>query len=137
MLDLFVESWQPSEIAHNDFYDDQLLALPDNRMALVDFEEAGPGDSRLDVGNFLAHLRWRSRVGERKQTDASGVYHNVFRSAALHRFGWDERELDLREAICLFRICTNAVRNPRPDWQSRLETGLSLVNETLGRESSL
>ena len=31
--------------------------------ALVDFEEAGPGDPMLDVGNFIAHLCWRSRFG--------------------------------------------------------------------------
>ena len=43
-LDPFIGSWQPTGIAHNDFYDDQLIVTPDGRMALVDFEEAGPGD---------------------------------------------------------------------------------------------
>ena len=36
------------------------------------------------------------------------------------------------QAVCLFRICTNTIRRPQGDWRSRLEAGLSLVNETLG-----
>ena len=131
-LDPFVQSWRPTGIAHNDFYDDQMLALSDGRIALVDFEEAGPGDSMLDVGNFLAHLRWASRFGRRSRRSGSGAYYQVFRSAALERFRWGEDELGLREAVCLFRICTNVVRRPQQDWDRRLEAGLSLVNETLG-----
>ena len=131
-LDPFTRSWQPTGIAHNDFYDDQMLVLPDGRVALVDFEETGPGDPMLDVGNFLAHLRWASYLGRRRNTDASGAFHQMFRSASLERFDWDEKSLDLREAVCLFRICTNAIRRPQPDWDSRLESGLRLVNEIIG-----
>jgi len=131
-LDPFVESWRPSHMAHNDFYDDQMLVLPDGRIALVDFEEAGPGDPLLDVGNFLAHLRWGAHFGREKEVEAVAAFHDVFRSAALERFGWNERELALREAVCLFRVCTNAIRHPREDWRDRLQAGLSLVNETLG-----
>ena len=131
-LDPFVRDWQPSVIAHNDFYDDQMLDLRDGRIAVVDFEEAGPGDPMLDVGNFLAHLRWATHFGPRGGMDARGAYHQIFRSAVLDRFGWSERELALREAVCLFRVCTNANRRPRDDWQGRLEEGLSLVNEILG-----
>ena len=131
-LDPFVESWRPSHMAHNDFYDDQMLVLPDGRIALVDFEEAGPGDPILDVGNFLAHLRWGAHFGREKEVEAVAAFHDVFRSAALERFGWNERELALREAVCLFRVCTNAIRHPREDWRDRLQAGLSLVNETLG-----
>ena len=127
-LDSFVRSWRPAGIAHNDFYDDQMLVLPDGRIALVDFEEAGPGDPMLDVGNFLAHLRWSSRFGGKS---GAGEYYRVFRRAALDRFHWSERDLALREAVCLFRICTNTIRHPHKDWRDRLQAGLSLVNEIL------
>ena len=132
LLDPFIKSWHPTSIAHNDFYDDQMPVLPDGRIALVDFEETGPGDPMLDVGNFLAHLRWRASFGRKKKDDASGAYYNEFRNAALGRFGWSERELDFRESACVFRICTNTIRHPQPDWPQRLESGLRLVNETLG-----
>ena len=39
---------------------------------------------------------------------------------ALRRFGWEARALDLREAVCLFRICANVIRHPKPDWKTRL-----------------
>ena len=127
----FVESWQPTAIAHNDFYDDQMIVQPDGRVALVDLEEVGPGDPMIDVGNMLAHLRWADRFGARRQNDASGAYHGEFRAAALDRFAWDERDLALREAVCIFRVCTNTVRRPKPDWQAKTIAGLDLVNETL------
>ncbi len=127
----FVESWQPSTIAHNDFYDDQMIVSPDGRVALVDLEEVGPGDPMLDVGNFLAHLTWAACFGSKRKTDASGTYYHQFRNAALDRFGWDERELALREAACQFRICTNTIRRPKTDWHTSTVAGLALVNETL------
>ena len=131
-LDPFVRGWRPEVIAHNDFYDDQMLVLRDGRIAVVDFEEAGLGDPMLDVGNFLAHLRWASHFGRSREADARGAYHQVFRSAALDRFRWSEHELALREAVCLFKVCTNAIRRPRDDWHEMLEEGLALVNEVLG-----
>ena len=131
-LEPFVKSWRPSHTAHNDFYDDQMLLLPDGRISLVDFEESGPGDPMLDVGNFLAHLRWGAHFGREKEANAKSAYHAIFQCAALDRFGWSEQELALREAVCLFRVCTNAIRHPRPDWRDRLGNGLSLVNEIIG-----
>ena len=130
-LDPFVRSWQPSSTAHNDFYDDQLLQLADGRIALVDFEEAGPGDPMLDVGNFLAHLLWSANFGSRWAVDASQRYYDAFRSAALQRFDWAARDLTYREALCLFRVCTNFIRHPRENWRANLDAGLSLVNDLL------
>ncbi len=132
-LDPFVKSWRPTGVAHNDFYDDQMLVLSDGRIALVDFEEAGPGEPMLDVGNFLAHLRWASSFARRRRTrDGSSECYKLFRPAAIERFKWSEKDLAMCEAVCLFRICTNTIRRPRADWRNRLQAGLSLVNETLG-----
>ena len=132
VLDPFNESWTPVGTAHNDFYDDQLLMLPDGRVVLVDFEEAGAGDPMLDVGNFLSHLRWSAAMGTSKRFAAKTEYHRIFREAALSRFGWDPHELARREAICLFRTCVFPVIQPKDDSMQKLQTGLSLVNETLG-----
>ncbi len=129
VLDPFTEAWQPTVVAHNDFYDDQMVILPDGKIALVDFEGAGPGDPMLDVGNFLAHLKWTSQFGRRNS--GRGEYYVSFREAALGRFGWTESELNLREAVCLFRMCTNTVRHPQDDWRDKLAASLSLVKELL------
>lgn len=130
VLDPFVRSWAPTHTAHNDFYDDQMIELPNGRIALVDFEEAGPGDPMLDVGNCLGHLKWSARFGRGKR-NASGRFYEVFKRDALRRFGWDRDELALREAVCLFRTCTNVIRHPKSEWRRNLVEGLSLVNETL------
>ena len=129
MLDPFIDSWRATAVAHNDFYDDQMVVLPDGKIALVDFEGAGPGDPMLDVGNFLAHLKWTSQFGRR--SGGSGEYYGSFREESLVRLQCTENDLNLREAVCLFRICTNAVRHPRDDWRENLAAGLSLVEELL------
>ncbi len=131
-LDPFARSWRPSTIAHNDLYDDQMLVLADGRVAIVDFEEAGPGDPMLDVGNFLAHLKWASRLGRRRKSDVSGEYYERLRAAALGRFQWTGEELNLREAICLFRITTNTIRRIDSGWQERTIAALRMVSESLG-----
>ena len=128
-LDPFTDSWQATGIAHNDFYDDQMVVLPEGRISLVDVEGVGPGEPMLDIGNFLAHLKWSSQVSRRGESFRQ--YHDALRRESLERFRWKEEELDLREAVCLFRICTNAVRHPHDNWRERLTSGLSAVNEVL------
>ena len=130
-LDPFVKSWTPTHTAHNDFYDDQMLILPDGRISLVDFEETGPGDPMLDVGNFLAHLRYTTHFGKPRESRAKAAYHSIFHAASLDRTQWNSQDLALREAVCLFRVCTNTIRHPRPDWRDRLKRGLVLVSEIL------
>lgn len=129
ILGPFAEAWQPRTLAHNDFYDDQMLLTPTGRVALVDFEEIGLGDPLLDVGTLLAHLRWGASLGTARQR--LQTYRSNFRCAALERFGWDERELDLREAFALFRLSTNPLHRLHRDWLSAIETGLSLAAEAL------
>jgi hypothetical protein len=128
-LNDFIEMWRPSASAHNDFYDDQIVVSPDERLFLVDFEEAGPGDPLLDIGNFLAHMRWMSRFrddGARFQEYGQDV-----RDRALARFGWSSRDLALREAFALFRLSTNPVRRLQRDWLERTKGGLALALEAL------
>lgn len=125
----FVDEWKPTALAHNDFYDDQMLFTPDTgRLALVDFEETAPGDPLLDVGVMLAHLRRSARFGGPESCD---TYRREFRAAALERFGWDQRELNLREAYSLFGLSANAFHSLHRNWYQTLETGLFLAAEAL------
>ncbi len=125
----FAEAWRPSALAHNDFYDDQLIVTPTGRIAVIDFEETGPGDPMLDVGNMLAHLRWMARLSS--APEAFGAYHRELRSAALERFGWEEQALALREAFALFRLSANPVRQFQPGWLGTVEKVLAMVAEAL------
>ncbi len=125
----FSEAWRPSTLAHNDFYDDQMLLTPEGRLALIDFEETGPGDPLLDVGNMLAHLRWMTRFGI--APEACDRYRHQFRSAALERFGWGAQALNLREAFALFRLSSNPLRQLERNWPSKVQSGLALAAEVL------
>ena len=128
----FVDTWQPTATAHNDFYDDQMIVMPDGRVALVDFEEAGPGDPMLDVGNLLAHLTWTIHSSRHDPAGTRAAFYELTKHAALDRFGWDPHHLALREAVCIFRICTDTVRRIQPDWQQQTRDGLALALRTLG-----
>jgi aminoglycoside phosphotransferase (APT) family kinase protein len=130
-LESFVASWRPSALAHNDFYDDQLVLLPDGRLALVDFEETGPGDPLLDVGNLLAHLRWMAHFARPPESDACAAYRDAVRRAALDRFGWHADDLALREAFALFRLATTPLRQPNPGWPQQIGRGLGLAIDAL------
>lgn len=126
----FVAAWRPTGLAHNDFYDDQVLGTPDGRIALVDFEETGPGEPLLDVGNMLAHLRWMGHYA--REAERFAQYRVALRAAALERFGWNAHELALREAFSLFRLCTNPIRSPGDDSLEMVGTLLGLlVNQVL------
>jgi hypothetical protein len=129
VLGPFAEAWQPSVLAHNDFYDDQLLLTPEGDLALVDFEEIGPGDPLFDVGNMLAHLRWMASFGI--APEACDGYRRQFRADALDRFGWDTEALNLREALALFRLASNPFRQLQRDWPSKVKRGLALAAEVL------
>lgn len=125
----FAQTWQPTSLAHNDFYDDQVLVTPEGQLAMVDFEEIGPGDPLLDVGNMLAHLRWMARFGN--APEACNSYLRDLRSAALAHFGCDARGLDLREAYAIFRLSAGPIRQLRRQWAKRVEAGLALALEVL------
>jgi hypothetical protein len=129
VLEPFAESWRPSAPAHNDFYDDQMIVTPENRIALVDFEEAGPGDPLIDVGNMLAHLGWMGRFSSKGQR--FDAYGEALRAAALERFGWERRELALRESYSLFRLASNPVRRFSEESIPKSEAILALALEAL------
>ena len=129
VLGPFAHAWQPSAIAHNDFYDDQVLVTPEGKLALVDFEEIGPGDPLLDVANMMAHLRWMTRFGN--ASEAFNAYRQDLRSAALDHFGCDRGALDLREAYAIFRLSAGPIRQLRRDWAKRISAGLALASEVL------
>ena len=125
----FAAEWRPTALAHNDFYDDQIIVTREHELALVDFEEIGPGDPMMDVGNLLAHQRWMAQSGAARE--ACGDFRRRFRAESLSRFGWKEDDLNLREAFCLFRLSTNPFRKLKPNWRDKTVKGLLLAKEAL------
>jgi hypothetical protein len=136
-IEEFVTGWAPSALAHNDFYDNQIIVTPDGRPAIVDFEEVGPGDPMIDVGNMLAHLRWQAHFQiTGPAAEALAGYRRQMRALALSRYGWDEEALDMREAYSLFRLSSNPARHQRDNWHESVAQALALTKDALeGRDA--
>ena len=132
VLGPFAAAWRPSCLAHNDFHDDQLIVTPDGQLALIDFEEVGPGDPLLDVGTILAHLHWMARFSA--TPDAFQAYREQVRSAALSNFGWSPEDLDIREAFALFRLSSGPTRQLKGKWAEQVDSALVMVGQLLGQE---
>ena len=49
----------------------------------------------------------------------------------VNRFRWDQRDLALREAVCLFRSAPTRSAAPNRDWRTNTLAGLALTNDTL------
>lgn len=125
----FAEAWRPTSLAHNDFYGEQMILAPSGRLALVDFEETGPGDPLVDVGNMLGHMSWESH--KNRASERHNAYRERFRSAALERFAWDERALALREAYAIFRLTTNANWDLGDNLAPTIEAAMALATDVL------
>ncbi|MDA1035825.1 MAG: phosphotransferase [Chloroflexi bacterium] len=132
-LQPFAEAWQPTARAHNDFHDDQVIVTPDDHLAIIDFEETGPGDPQIDIANILAHLNWMAHFG--RNTEAYGAYREQIRTSALGRFGWNPADLNIREGFLVFRLASNPVRQMKSGWRDQVEAGLALASEIVDRSA--
>lgn len=129
VLGPFTETWTPTTLAHNDFHDDQIIVTSEGELALVDFEEIGPGDPMIDVANMMAHNRWMSLFNN--APSEREAFRSSVRSAALDRFGWDQRDLAIREAFSIFRMSANPFNQLRSNWPERIGTALRAAVEVL------
>ncbi|MXZ91525.1 MAG: hypothetical protein F4W95_14460 [Chloroflexi bacterium] len=125
----FAGGWRPTGMAHNDFYDDQMVARPDGGIVMVDYDSIGPGEPMLDIGRFLAYAKHGAAKGK---ADGYAACYETFRAAALARYAWPEHELNLREAVCLFGLCGFPATRPGKRAMGRLQEGIGMVNELLG-----
>ena len=128
----FVKSWQPTAWRTTTFTTTRCWSCPTGESPWWTLKKPGRAIRCWTWATF-----WRTCVGglawdANARTTRPPRTMTLFRDAALERFRWSERELALREAVCLFRTCTNTIRHPQPDWRDKLEGGLALVNETLG-----
>jgi len=124
----FAAVWRTTGMAHNDFYDDQMVARPDGGITMVDYDSIGPGEPMLDIGRFLAYAKHAAAKGN---DDAYEACYEALRGAALARYGWPEHELNLREAVCLFGLCGFPATRPKTNAMLRLREGIGMVNELL------
>jgi Ser/Thr protein kinase RdoA (MazF antagonist) len=61
--------WPASTVVHRDLYEEQILI--DDRIGLIDLDDAAIGPPELDLGNLLAHLERLERSSGRSLAEAT------------------------------------------------------------------
>jgi len=115
---------------HGDFYAEQVL-LADERVAILDLDQAARWDPALDLGNFVAHLERDALCGrllpdrvEPATTAFLDGYRRVGRQPNLDRV--------LRCTVAgLLRLAAEPFRHREPDWRENTEAILERAEDVL------
>jgi hypothetical protein len=113
-------------VVHGDFHYGQLL-LGAAGATLIDWDEAGAGDPRLDVGNLLAHLHLVELDGRVSSADAARLRLGFLETCLADRR--PHEDLGFFVALHLAKLAMVPFRNLSPDW-----SGASLAIVERARE---
>ena len=122
--------WRAQRAIHGDFSADQVVlqdppAAGDGTVAIIDFDRAGRGDPRLDLGMFRARLEYDvivGRLGADRVSACCEPMLDEYRRAS----GKDiTRKLDRFTGACLLLVALEPFRHRLPDWPRKIEMILS------------
>ena len=117
---------EPATVVHGDMKADHLLAGPDG-VVVLDGDRCALADPALDVGKFLADLRWWSVAG-------SGFGVADAEAEVLAGYASPGPRLDrarLYSALMLVKMAGRRVSVARRDWAARTTTLLALAGQAL------
>ncbi|MEE9129371.1 MAG: aminoglycoside phosphotransferase family protein [Phycisphaerales bacterium] len=119
--------WRARAI-HGDFSAHQVL-LQDQVAVIVDFDRAGYGDPRIDLGTFRARLDYDVLSGVLSAATADTSFDALWQE---HRLASKEdltRKLDLFTAASLLRLAVEPFRHRQEDWPEKIEAILAQAQE--------
>ena len=122
--------WRTRRAIHGDFSADQVVlpddpSAPDGAVAIVDFDRAGKGEPRLDLGMFRARLEYDVILGLLAADRVSAYCEPMldeYRRASEKDI---TRKLDRFTGGCLLLIALEPFRHRLPDWHQKIEMILS------------
>jgi aminoglycoside phosphotransferase (APT) family kinase protein len=115
---------------HSDFSADQVLLLDDERVVLLDLDNAGMGDPMSDLGAFVAKLKQDALHGLLPRARADhlvGEFVQAYRSLAPHT--WDATRFYTQTAARLLRLASEPFRQRKANWVDAVEATLHLAEE--------
>jgi Ser/Thr protein kinase RdoA (MazF antagonist) len=124
ITDRLIEALQalpmPNTVIHHDFYAKQVL-LHDERVSLLDLDEATRGEPAADPGNFVAHLQ-RDAIGGsiapgRVEAAGDALLDGYESAGASLR----EERVALYAAVCLFRLAADPFRDRCANWPEQTQ----------------
>ena len=119
---------------HGDFNDKQIL-LSEDRVAILDLDEAAAGDPAYDLGLFIAHLERYALIGELEPSQVARLA-----EALVHGYGDASGRplpghVELYIAFGLVQLAVEPFRTLDPDWADKIEAMLACADAFLTRAS--
>jgi len=109
---------------HGDFYAQQVLVDAAGTAALLDFDEAGPGDPHRDLGNLVAHAIARVREGIYARERGTMLVEEFLEAYASTGESVDEARLRAEIGRSLALLSHAPLRSLDPGWRAESEARL-------------
>ena len=117
---LTTRHWRANRSIHGDCAAEQML-LQDATVAVVDFDRAGYGDPRIDLGTFRGRLLYDVMVGVLERHRADACFEGLLDEYRAESKKDVTRKLDRFTAASLLQLAVEPFRLRRRDWSELLE----------------
>ncbi len=122
--------WRARRAIHGDFSADQVILCDDpgsddSDVAIIDFDRAGKGEPRLDLGMFRARLEYDVIMGVLGADRVSACCEPMLDEYRRSSEKDITRKLDRFAGACLLLVALEPFRHRLPDWPDKIEMILS------------
>ncbi len=116
-----------STLLHGDFYDKQLVLAKNGHPVLIDLDQLGHGDHRIDVANFVAHLLTNHAANVETLV---GAFLQGYERHSPNRCN----SLGAYVALAILKLAHHSFRTSKPDWHKRTINNIEQARHWLSHE---
>ena len=121
---------------HGDFYAKQVLVNDDKQVSFIDLDEAKIGDPRVDLGLFIAHLRYMVLSGRLVESRLP-ILTEAFLSGYQQTMGKELlNDLHPYVAVGLFQLLPHPFRHGEKEWITWTEQMLNMGESEISKAQS-
>lgn len=123
-----------SVVSHGDFHMEQIL-IDEDRIALIDFDEALMAPPAFDIGSFISRLHINAARGEISESVADDAAEVLVEGYASKRAAPSKREILAFTALALLNVAHEPFRRRRTEWSSEIFAILDRTEQLLEASS--
>jgi thiamine kinase-like enzyme len=122
---------------HGDLHMKQILIDNHKQASFIDLDESGVDDPRVDLGFFIAHLKYMSVFGKLEEFRLP-IFIEAFLRGYQQVMGEEiaRDDLDVYVAAGLFHLLPHPFRNCEKGWRARTEQILKLIESDINKSMS-
>jgi len=128
-------SMSVSSPIHSDFNPSQVIVDTDRNVTLLDFDRAGLGDPRLDLGSFIASLYYLLLFGK-ISTYRFQKLKDTFLNNYHGKIGQTYPDLEMFIAAGLLKMSNKPFRTNQSNWVIQTEQILNMIKKIMGQNRS-